>query len=426
VGVHSAKFPNEAVAESLVEAVARHGITHPVVNDGDFAIWQRYAVRAWPTLVLVDPQGYVVGAVAGEGHGPALREAIQALIAEHRQAGTLRVDGRPFALRNPAPPADGFLAYPGKVLADVASRRLFVANSGHHRIVVADPAAQVRAVAGIGEPGFADGSFATARFRHPQGMALVGEHLYVADTENHAIRRLDLRARTVETVGGTGEQAAGRPRPGTGRAVALNSPWDLVSRNGTLYIAMAGCHQVWAMDLTTGTLTPFAGSGREELRDGPRLEAGLNQPSGLATDGQALFVADSEASAIRVITLGDVGRVTTLVGAGLFEFGDQDGTGAAVRLQHPLGIALLGEACYIADTYNHKIKRLYPALRRVETVFGTGKPGRGEGAQPSFFEPGGLSAAAGRLYIADTNNHRICLADLAAGTVATLPLGESG
>jgi len=426
VGVHSAKFPNEAASESLAEAVARHGIRHPVVNDGDFAIWQRYGVRAWPTLVLVDPQGYVVGEVAGEGHGPALREAIQGLIAEHRQAGTLRVDGRPFALRHPAPPSESFLAYPGKVLADVAHHRLFIADSGHHRIVIADPAGQVRAVAGTGEAGIADGPFATARFRHPQGMALAGEHLYVADTENHAIRRLDLRARTVETVAGTGEQAMGRPREGAGRVVALNSPWDLVSRNGTLYIAMAGCHQIWAMELTNGALTPFAGSGREELRDGPRLEAGLNQPSGLATDGQTLFVADSEASAIRVITFADFGRVTTLVGEGLFEFGDVDGTGPAVRLQHPLGIAVLGGACYIADTYNHKIKRLYPALRGVETVLGTGKPGRGEGAQPTFFEPGGLSAATGRLYIADTNNHRICVADLATQTVAVLPLGETG
>lgn len=426
MGVHSAKFPNEAASESLAEAVARHGITHPVVNDADFAIWQRYAVRAWPTLVLVDPQGYVVGSVAGEGHGPALREAIQELIGEHRQAGTLRVDGQLFALRHPTPPADSFLAYPGRVLADVASRRLFIADSGHHRIVIADPAAQIRAVAGTGEPGFTDGPFGTARFRHPQGLALVGGHLYAADTENHAIRRLDLRARTVETVAGSGEQARGRPRPGTGRAVALNSPWDLAVREGTLYIAMAGCHQIWAMDLASGALTPFAGSGREELRDGPRLEAGLNQPSGLATDGRALFVADSEASAVRVITFGELGRVTTLVGVGLFEFGDRDGTGPDVRLQHPLGIAIHAEACYIADTYNHKIKRLYPALRRVETVLGTGKPGRGEGAEPTFFEPGGLWATAGRLYVADTNNHRICVADLGAGTVTVLPLGESG
>ncbi|MBI4391674.1 MAG: alkyl hydroperoxide reductase, partial [candidate division NC10 bacterium] len=386
----------------------------------------RYAVRAWPTLVLVDPRGYVVGTVSGEGHGPALREAIQALIAEHRASGTLRTDGQPFALRRLIPPANTFLAYPGKVAADPLGRRLFVADSGHHRIVIADHAGQVRAVAGTGEPGLADGPFTAARFRHHQGMALVGEHLYVADTENHALRRLDLKARTVETVAGTGEQAIGRPRAGTGRAVALNSPWDLVVRNGTLYIAMAGCHQIWAMDLGSAALTAFAGSGREELRDGPRLEAGLNQPSGLATDGQALFVADSEASAIREVTFGDFGRVTTLVGMGLFEFGDRDGTGPEVRLQHPLGVAWLGGTCYIADTYNHKIKRLYPSLRRVETVFGTGKPGRGEGAEPAFFEPGGLSGIAGRLYIADTNNHRICAADLGAGTVTVLPLGESG
>ncbi|MBI3076672.1 MAG: alkyl hydroperoxide reductase [Deltaproteobacteria bacterium] len=421
VGVHSAKFPNEREADSLREAVERHHLTHPVVNDAEFRIWQAYGVHAWPTLVLIDPEGYAVGAVSGEGHRPMLSQVIAGLIAEHRAKGTLR-EGRPFLLRRSAAPAEGLLAYPGKVLADAAGSRLFIADTGHHRILIAEQTGTILAVAGTGEVGDEDGPFDRARFHHPHGLASDGEGVYVADTGNHRIRRLDLRARTVETVAGSGKPALGPGGPGRGRGVDLNSPWDLVLHNGRLYIAMAGCHQIWAMELRGAALAPFAGSGREELRDGPRLLAGLNQPSGLATDGRVLYVADSEASAIRTVELREEGRVTTLVGEGLFEFGDVDGTGRGVRLQHPLGVAVLDGTIYIADTYNHKVKVLYPALGSVQTLFGTGKPGRELGAAAAFFEPGGLSAVPGRLFIADTNNHRVCVADLNAATVAEVPL----
>jgi DNA-binding beta-propeller fold protein YncE len=167
------------------------------------------------------------------------------------------------------------------------------------------------------------------------------------------------------------------------------------------------------------------GTGREALIDGPRLEAAMNQPSGLATDGGLLYVADSEASAIRSIDPRQEGRIRTLVGVGLFDFGDRDGSGQAVRLQHPLGVAVQDGRIYIADTYNHKIKVLYPSLQRIETLFGTGRPGVAEGERPQFFEVGGLAAGPGRLYIADTNNHRVCIADLAAGAVTAIPLREA-
>jgi DNA-binding beta-propeller fold protein YncE len=202
----------------------------------------------------------------------------------------------------------------------------------------------------------------------------------------------------------------------------LNSPWDLVVQDDALYIAMAGCHQVWRLDLSAGGLELVCGTGREALADGPRLEATMNQPSGIAADGSLLYVADSEASAIRSIDTRPGGRVRTLIGAGLFEFGDRDGSGRSVRLQHPLGVAVLDGRIYIADTYNHKLKVLYPSLQRVETAFGTGRSGSAEGMRAQFFEPGGLAATPGRLYIADTNNHRICVADLAAETVTALPL----
>ena len=192
--------------------------------------------------------------------------------------------------------------------------------------------------------------------------------------------------------------------------------------NGILYIAMAGCHQIWGLDLSRGTLEHVCGTGREALEDGPRLEASMNQPSGVSTDGTLLYVADSEASAIRSLDPRPGGWIRTLVGLGLFEFGDRDGSGASVRLQHPLGVTAQDGRIYIADTYNHRIKVLFPSLQRVESLFGTGRPGAAEGHRPEFFEPGGLAGAPGRLFIADTNNHRVCLADLAAETVTALPI----
>jgi sugar lactone lactonase YvrE len=303
-------------------------------------------------------------------------------------------------------------------------RALAIADSGHHRILLADLDGTIRAVTGTGKPGAGDGPFSEAAFRHPQGLAFHHDSLYVADTENHLLRRLDLAARRVETVAGTGRQAQGPIRPDSDgpRATDLNSPWDLVVQDDALYIAMAGCHQVWRLDLSAGGLELVCGTGREALADGPRLEATMNQPSGIAADGSLLYVADSEASAIRSIDTRPGGRVRTLIGAGLFEFGDRDGSGRSVRLQHPLGVAVLDGRIYIADTYNHKLKVLYPSLQRVETAFGTGRSGSAEGMRAQFFEPGGLAATPGRLYIADTNNHRICVADLAAETVTALPL----
>ena len=243
-------------------------------------------------------------------------------------------------------------------------------------------------------------------------------------TQNHLIRRLDPATGRVETVAGTGQQAHGPLRLAEANplATSLNSPWDLVVLNGILYIAMAGCHQVWGLDLATGKLDLMCGTGREALVDGSRLDAAMNQPSGIATDGSLLYVADSEASAIRSIDPRPGGRIRTLVGVGLFDFGDRDGTGGGVRLQHPLGVTVQDGRIYIADTYNHKIKVLYPSLQRVETLFGTGRPGDALGERPQFSEPGGLATAPGRLYIADTNNHRICVADLSSQTVTALPL----
>src|SRR5215204_1394933 len=424
IGVHSAKFENEKETENIRRIVLRYGLEHPVVNDADFRIWNSYAVRAWPTLVLIDPSGYVVGQVAGEGHYSALDGAIGELVAEAKKRGTL--DARPlkFALER-AKTGDLPLAFPGKVLADEKGDRLFVADSNHNRVVVTRLDGTFLYAIGSGARGRRDGAFQDASFDGPQGLALDGETLYVADTRNHLLRRADLKARTVETAAGTGAQSRDHDvRGGPALTTALSSPWDLALAGRTLYVAMAGPHQIWKLDLDARQVSLFAGTGREARSDGKRLgefqdpdAATFAQPSGLAFGDSTLYVADSESNIVRAVA-GE--EVRTLAGGDLFEFGDRDGEGDGVRFQHPLGLALTGGRLFVADTYNHKLKVLDPRSGRVSTFAGTGKSGQTDGARPEFYEPGGISGARGRLYVADTNNHAVRVVDLATKQTKTL------
>ena len=355
IGVHAAKFENEKSTANIRQIIERYGIAHPVANDADFRIWRAYTVRAWPSRIIIDPAGYIVGAASGEGNYEGFEEAIAAVIRVFDERGELDRTPLPLKLEQSEPSSSG-LRFPGKVLA--TADHLYISDSSHHQIVVCDHAGRVSARIGSGGPGQADGAFDAASFHKPQGLALVGGRLWVADTENHLLRAIDLEERLVTTEAGTGEQCMWREEGGRARTVALNSPWDLTVAGPLLFVAMAGPHQIWMMDVARGIIWPYAGSGREARADGPIEEAAFAQPSGLAVKGSVMFVADAESNIIRAIDLPPVNRVRTLAGGDLFEFGDKDGTGDRVRLQHPLGVAIFGDRVVIADTYNHKIKLL--------------------------------------------------------------------
>lgn len=422
IGVHSAKFANEGETDNIRQIILRYELEHPVINDNNFEVWRTYGANAWPTFVLIDPEGNVLGFHAGEGIFDLFNQVIIGMIAEF-DAREL-IDRTPLALKLERENlANSPLLFPGKVLADPENNRLFIADSNHNRIVVTNLDGVVQAVIGNGRSGLQDGNFESAQFFRPQGLALAAANtLYVADTENHALRRVDLAAGTVETVAGNGRQGRYEIFEGEGTAVPLNSPWDVLYLDGIVYIAMAGQHQLWQYDPATQQVQVFAGSGREELVDGPLLTGGLNQPSGLATDGERLYFADSEASAIRSASAAE--GLRTIVGTGLFDFGDVDGSGSEVRLQHPLGIVYANGVLYVADTYNNKIKRIDPATGSSSTFLGTGEDGWRDGDTPLFDEPGGLSLGNGQLYIADTNNHVIRIANLVDGHVSTLVLAD--
>lgn len=436
IGVHSAKFTAEGERDRIRNAMFRYGIEHPVVVDDSFAIWRKYRARAWPTFVLIGADGKIIGQTAGEGRRELLDEAIGRALEFARENGTLAERRVEFDLDAQVRPATG-LNYPGKVrvLRAHGDRQamLAIADSANHRVVLttypdAEGRSSVLRVIGGKDAGFADGFAEDTRFNKPEGMAYDAEggRLFIADRGNHAVRMIDMATFSVGTLVGTGEQSYDRVGGGSGREQALSSPWDLELSpdGGTLYIAMAGPHQIWATDLESLETRAIAGSGIENSFDAPAPEAALAQPSGLAIsrDGRRLYFADSESSGIRVVDFGsDPAEVRTIVGYrtpslrenGLFYFGDVDGVYPEAQLQHPLCLTLIdtpeGELLLIADSYNDKIKLIDPAQQRSTTW-----AGGGDGpASLRLYEPAGVdfNPADSRLFVADTNNHRVLMLD---------------
>ncbi|MEY9967595.1 thiol-disulfide isomerase/thioredoxin [Streptacidiphilus sp. MAP12-16] len=394
VGVHSPKFVHEAEHQAVVDAVARYDVQHPVLDDPELVTWKQYAVRAWPTLVVVDPEGYVVAQHAGEGHAHAIAALVAELETEHAAKGTLRRGDSPYV-----PPAaePGALRFPGKAVR-LPGGSYLVADSGHHSLVeLAEDGETVLRRIGSGDRGFADGRSDQARFSEPQGLALLPDgDVVVADTVNHALRHVDLETGTVTTLAGTGRQWwQNSPTSGPAREVDLSSPWDVAWFDGQVWIAMAGTHQLWTYDPESATVTVAAGTTNEGLVDGPADEAWFAQPSGLAATEERLWIADSETSALRYVSR-ETHVVHTAVGTGLFDFGHRDGDAAQALLQHPLGVTVLPDGSVaVADTYNHALRRFDPASGQVSTL------------ATDLREPSGAVVVDGDIVVVESARHRL-------------------
>ncbi|RCH66367.1 alkyl hydroperoxide reductase [Streptomyces sp. SDr-06] len=355
VGVHSPKFVHEAEHEAVVDAVERYGVEHPVLDDPELATWKQYAVRAWPTLVVIDPEGYVVAQHAGEGHAHAIERLVAELEAEHGAKGTLRRGDGPYV---PPEPVATDLRFPGKAIV-LPSGNFLVSDTTRHQLVELAPDGEgvVRRIGGDGQ------------FKEPQGLALLPDgKVVVADTVHHALRTFDPATGDIEPLAGTGRQWwQGQPTSGPALEVDLSSPWDVAWWRGRVWIAMAGVHQLWTYDPETKTVEVAAGTTNEGLVDGPGPKAWFAQPSGLAATGDRLWVADSETSALRYVDT--EGAVHTAVGTGLFDFGHRDGDAAQALLQHPLGVTALPDGSVaVSDTYNHALRRYDPATGEVTTL----------------------------------------------------------
>ena len=374
VGVHSPKFVHEAEHAAVVAAVERYGVDHAVLDDPELSTWGQYAVRAWPTLSVIDPEGYVVAQLSGEGHAHALDVLVAELVAEHDAKGTLHRGDGPYVA--PEPRQD-LLSFPGKVLV-LDDGTLLVSDSAHHSLahLAADGETLHRRV-GDGVRGLRDGSAETARFNEPNGLLLlpsamaaqVGYDVVVADTVNHVVRGVDTETWSVHTIAGTGLQwMRGEPTSGAAQGIALSSPWDVAWFDDSIIVATAGVHRLDRLDPRAASIAPYAGTTNEGLVDGELQQAWFAQTSGLAVsdDRATLWLVDSETSALRRVRNG---LVTTEIGTGLFDFGLGDGPAEDALLQHPLGVGVLPDGSVaIADTYNGAIRRFDPQTRMVTTL----------------------------------------------------------
>jgi thiol-disulfide isomerase/thioredoxin len=404
IGVHSPKFAHERDPRAVGAAIERYAVDHAVINDPELRLWQQYAVKAWPTLVLIDPEGYVVAQAAGEGQADALAANIEQLIPHYEARGTLRRGADP--VPGSAPP-ETTLRFPAKAIVLPASRTgrdrdtLLVADAGHHSLaeLTADGTELLRRI-GDGSRGRADGPAATARFAEPNGLALLPPGIapfdvVVADTANHVLRGVRLAdgavVATIDLPAGLADA-----RTVTGAVPAVLSPWDVAwwPALNRLVVAAAGVHLLLSVDPVAGAVEILAGTTVEGLRDGPARDGWLAQPSGLAADGDRLWFADAETSALRWLDAS--GELHTAVGEGLFDFGHVDGPAATARFQHPLGVTVLPDgAVAILDTYNGAVRRYDPTARTVATL-ATG-----------LAEPSGAVILDGRLLVVESAAHTL-------------------
>ena len=407
IGVHSPKFANEKNAASVKDAIRRYDIRHPIIHDPQMTIWRAYNVQAWPTLIVIDADGTIAGAIPGEPDPDRMLAAIDGLVGTSTQAGTLK----PGALDlTPLPEPKGRFLFPGKLKpVPGQSKRWALADGGHNQIVLLDDTGKELERYGSGEVGRLDGAKDKALFHHPQGLIASSDAIFVADTENHAIRRIDLASGAVTTLAGTGARGMQLSAAQPGRTTALASPWDLEKKGDQLFFANAGTHQIGVLDLKSNTVAALAGTGEEGIRDGRASTASLAQPSGLAlsADGKTLYLADSESSSVRAITLTDDPQIMTLVGVGLFDFGWVNGDFRTARLQHPLGVAVDGDRLLVADTYNSAIRELELAKREA-VDFDGGKFTCIDTVCVPTREPAGIVVdTPDRILLVDTGNHRI-------------------
>ncbi|MCG8512461.1 MAG: redoxin domain-containing protein [Rhodospirillales bacterium] len=410
IGVHSPKFAAERDNANLRHAIARCGVRHPVIQDPDMVLWDEYCIRAWPTLIFIGPDGRIFGSLTGEPDADRLVAGVGAMIHAWRDQGMLSGGTLPLA---PIEDPGKRLRFPGKIKPVSLTENVkhwAVADSGHNQIVLFDDAGRETRRFGSGEAGFIDGDGQSSAFNAPQGLICGDGAIFVADTGNHAIRRIDIGTGETVTLAGTGERGLALPDdPASAVETSLASVWDLELIGERLFFANAGSHQLGLLDLSNMTVRALAGSSAEDIVDGPALEAKLAQPSGLTrdSDGRTLYFADSETSSVRALTLDGPPGVETLVGSGLFEFGTDNGRFGAARLQHPLGLAWCDGRLIVADSYNGKVRVLDLDHGQVSDLGEDEFTPADEAILPTG-EPAGVAAdGPSRFLMTDTNNHRV-------------------
>lgn len=423
IGVHSAKFFNEQDRKNIEQAVARYEIAHPVLVDEKMTVWNKFGINGWPTIAIIDPNGILVYRQSGEGQKEMIEDTIDVLLEKHEKSHTLARE--PIKIVKTIKKNNTILSFPGKI--SISKDKIAISDSNHNRVIVTDLSGKILHIIGSGKIGLGDGKFIDATFFRPQGVAWKDDLIFVADTENHALRKIDLQNNQVTTLVGTGKQGPWRSSGGIGKEISISSPWDVAVKDDLVFIAMAGNHQIWTYDINTDLTRPFAGNSQEDIIDGNRMQAQLAQPSGIFIHDDTVYFVDSETSSIREIDL-KTQYVRTIVGHGLFVFGYKDGKTGESLFQHPLGLCAITNKIFVADTYNSSIRVIDQDNDSVRTLIG--KQGMSTTCRlndPScdtleLYEPSDVKWYQDKLYIADTNNHLIRVYDLMTNILKTLDI----
>ncbi len=423
IGVHSAKFFNEKDRKNIEQAVMRYEISHPVLVDKEMTVWNKFGVSGWPTIIIIDPIGTLVYRQSGEGQRESIEDTIDVLLEKHEKSHTLARE--PVKITGTIQKSNTTLSFPGKI--SISKGRIAVSDSNHNRIIVTDLSGKIEHIIGSGKIGLVDGKFSEAAFFRPQGVVWKDNFIFVADTENHALRIIDMQKNQVTTLVGTGNQCLWRSPGGKGRETAISSPWDVAVKDNLVFIAMAGNHQIWAYDTNTDLIIPFAGNGHENIIDRNKMQAQLAQTSGIFVYEDVVYFTDSETSSVREIDL-KTNYVRTIVGKGLFVFGHKDGHTDEALFQHPLGLCTTPNMIFVADTYNSAIRMIDLDKEKVSTIIGRhGMGGICRLDDPNcdtlgLYEPSDVEHYEDKLYIADTNNHLIRVYDLKTNILKTLDI----
>lgn len=411
IGVHTPRFPGETSSEVVLKAINRWFVRFPVINDAQWRLWRAFNVQAWPTSILLDAEGQLVGVYVGENQKTALEQTIADLLREAQLKGLRSV--APAAARKPE--AKHVLSFPSKLAA--TADRLYIADTGHNRVLECTFEGRIMRTIGSGNAGYWDGKASEAGLREPSGLSIGKESLFICDTGNHAIRRVKLLVaeQNLDTIAGTGKIGFSAPEEGNSRSLNLASPTDCVYANEKLYVSLAGMQQVWAFDLLRHTAQRVVGSGQFGVGDGQMTAANLAQPMSLSMGRDSLLVLDSGSSSVRQVKLAD-SAVTTLVGGNLHESGDADGSGGFAKLQYPTASVFdsVRNVLWIADSYNNKIKIYSFARNEVKTL----------NVNYRLQEPSGLALADNALWIANQNAHELLRLDLKTGKLSRVPVGE--
>jgi thiol-disulfide isomerase/thioredoxin len=428
IGVHSGKFDNEKDFESIKKAVLKGGIEHAIVNDDEFKIWNNFKIQAWPSLVLIDPKGRVKETYIGETSAEKISKDVAKLVRKYRHH--LNREDLPILLEKNKI-IKTVLSYPTKIIyaKDFSYKSykgpvLFIANSGRNNILVTKLNGEVILQIGSKNVGFEDGFLEDVKFNSPSGLLYNDDKLYVADTFNHSLREINFKEKKVRTLVGSGKRGSIIPDEDIkSRSVLLSSPTDLEFFPDKNHIAIAnsGTHQILSLNLKTSTVSLIAGNGLEGIYDGKFPSNSLAQTSDLSAYDGKLYFLDSETSSLRVLDKNGV--VKTLIGTGLFNFGDKNGDKSQALMQHPLGLFVNNRGAYIADSFNHKIRKYNFNSKKISDLFGSAR-GEDLGKKMQFNEPDGIVVVNDSMYVIDSNNNRLVRVDydkMDASLVSVMP-----